>query len=432
MCKFLAVLLAVLLTVEGYAASVHISPNKTFASQVKASNTYYEIQDDFDLRGSTVKIPTGCTLSFHGGSIKNGTLDLNGCRIEGEGIKCKILNPTDYAYPLSRYLADTKDEELTTSVVQTLMDAAVPVIIDYGELVFNRPLSVYSNVTVQSASDKRVVLSFPFSAGFVWDKKVYSQNNTFRGLIVKAKYNCFDFVNGGATERPFNVYFNIFSNIRVLSEDGDCFTAGEGNYGALGDACTFDNLFENIEVGAPKGYGFVGISGNTHHFTKVRCIGCGKAFFFNCAGVFDSCNGTWGKTPTFYKGTRRAKDVSERYTCLFRNCNVEEYKSVLFDCNDTRCYMELTFENCSFYITPNEKKIIDYYPFNFAVLTQLRMRNNFFFTYDKGKYDSKHCLFGIGYVSNLERIDVDRELDIMDRHSQVYTVSQTKIELKKK
>lgn len=432
MYRFFFLLMALFSVIESSASVIVVRQGKTFASQVKSANAYYEIQDDFDLKGALVKIPSGSTLAFKGGSVKNGILDLNGCRIEGVGIKCKIKNPSNYAYPLSRYLADTNDAELNTSVVQTLMDAAAPVIIDMHQLTFSQYLSVNSNVTIQSASEKRVLMEFPNSSGLVYDKKVYSQNNTFKGLHIKAKGNGVDFVNGEGADRPLNVYFNIFSNMRVQSEEGDCFTAGQGNYNANGGTCVFDNFFENIEVGAPKGYGFVGISGNTHHFTKIRCIGCGKAFFYNCSGVFDSCNGTWGTTPTFYKGTRRSNDVAERYTCVFRNCNVESYKSVLFDCDDTRCYMELTFENCSFYITPNEKKIIDYYPFNFAVLTQLRMRNNFFFTYDKGKYDSKHCLFGIGYVSNLERIDVDRELDIMDRHSQVYTVSQTKIELKKK
>lgn len=431
MRNLLMVLFALLSMIEVSAATV-VKKGQSLASQINKSNTCYEIQDDFDLKGITLKIPSGCTLRFTGGSIRNGTIDLNACRIEGIGIKCKIKNPIDYSYPLSKYLSDTKDPELNALVVQTLIDAAVPVIIDYSQLTFDQYLSINSNVTIQSASEKRVVLNFPNSRAFVWDKKVYSQNNTFKNIHVISKGHGFDFVNSGSEDRPINVYFNIFSNIRVQSKEGDCFTAGQGNYGATGDACTFDNLFELIEVGAPKGYGFVGISGNTHHFTKIRCIGCGKAFFYNCSGVFDSCNGTWGSTPTFYKGTRRNKDTAERYTCIFRNCNVEEYKSVLFDCNDSRCYMELTIENCSFYITPNKDKVIDYFPFDFAVLTQLRMRNNFFYTYNNGKYDNKHSLFGIGYLSNLERVDVDKELNITDRHLQKYTVSQTNMDFKKK
>jgi len=285
-------------------------------------------------------------------------------------------------------------------------------------------------VTVQSASENRVQLKFPNSRGFVWDKKFYSQNNTFKCLYVHSKGHGFDFVNSGNENRPRNVYFNTFTNIRVISEEGDCFTAGQGNIGAMGGTCVFDNLFELIEVGATKGYGFVGISGNTHHFTKVRCIGCGKAFFYNCSGVFDSCNGTWGTTPTFYKGTRIDKESAARYVCIFRNCNVESFSSVLFDCRDVLCYMELAIENCSFYITPNEKKIVDFFPFDFEVLFNLKMWNNFFYVYNNGKYDNKHTLIRVGYPSNLQRVEVDREMTFMDRYSIVYFIPFTKFEVK--
>lgn len=431
MRKLFALVFALLFVIQGYATVV-VRREKSFTSQVRMVNTCYEILDDFDLQGTLVKIPLGCTLVFRGGSVRNGTIDLNGCRIEGVGIRCEIKNPSNYAYPLSRYLADTKDAKLNRSVVQTLMDAKVPVIIDYPELTFDQYLSVNSNVSVQSASENRVQLFFPNSQGFVWDKKCYSQNNTFKSLHVQSKGHGFDFVNGGKEDRPRNVYFNTFTNIRVVSEEGDCFTAGQGNIGVMGGTCVFDNLFEIIEVGAPKGYGFVGISGNTHHFTKIRCIGCGKAFFYNCSGVFDSCNGTFGKTPTFFKGTRKEDDRADRYKCIFRNCNVESYTGVLFDCKDTRSYMELTFEDCSFYITPNKKKIIDFFPFDFGVLVSLKMSNSFFYIYDNGAYDSKHCLLGIAYPSNLEKIDVDMEMTYIDRHAIRYTVPSTKMETMKK
>lgn len=431
MRKLLVTMLALLLFIEA-SASVILKKGQSFASQVRMANTRYEIRDVFDLRGATIKVPSGCTLVFLGGSVKNGTLDLNGCRIEGVGIKCHIKNPTDYAYPLSRYLADSSNEELNVSVVQSLMDAAVPVIIDYPKLAFSKNLSVTSNVVVQSASEKRVLLNFPNSRGFVFDKKTYSLDNVFRGLYVIAKSHGFDFSNQGEIERPINVYFSIFSNIRVLSQEGDCFTAGYGNYGATGDALTFDNLFELIEVKAPNGCGFVGISGNTHHFTKIRCLGCGVAFFFNCSGVFDSCNGTWGDTPTFFKGTRRDQKADARYICVFRNCNVESYNGILFDCSDPRCYMDLTLENCSFFIKPNRDGVIDYFPFDFSMLFKLRMRNNYFYVYDEGKYDSEHCLMRVSSLSTIAHLDLDKEIEIKDYYSVSYKSPKQSFELRKK
>ncbi len=45
-------------------------------------NTVYEISNDYDLAGKTVSIPSGCTLRFKGGIIKNGILNGNGTLIE--------------------------------------------------------------------------------------------------------------------------------------------------------------------------------------------------------------------------------------------------------------------------------------------------------------------------------------------------------------
>lgn len=411
---------------------VTLSPNKSFASQVKQTGCIYRILYNFDLKNGTVKIPDDCVLLFDGGSIQNGMLDLNKCHIEGTGIRCKIKNPGDYSYSLSSFLADYQNPELNRSVMQVLLDAKVPVIIDIADLTFSGHLSISGGAIVQSVSNKRSILRFPNSKGFVWDKKVYSQNNYFQGLHVISKDNCFDFVNGEDASRPMNVYFSTFRNIKAKSDDGNCFYSGVGNYGANGDDCTFDNLFEDIEVHAPKGSGFVGLSSNTQHFIKVRCIECGVACFYNCSGVFDSCNGTFGNTPTFFVGTRRSKNNPARYACVFRNCNVESYKSVLFNCKDPLCYMEISFENCSFYVNPNEAQVIDYYPFDFDYLFSLRMRNNKVYHLNHGKFDNQHTLFRVRYLSDALSFDIDQEIIITSNNNKVvkmqgldYPVSST-------
>ena len=52
------------------------SGSKTILTQEHFSqeNTIYEIRYDFDLGGNTIKIPSGCTLMFTGGSFDNGCL----------------------------------------------------------------------------------------------------------------------------------------------------------------------------------------------------------------------------------------------------------------------------------------------------------------------------------------------------------------------
>lgn len=41
-------------------------------------NATYKITRDISLEGSTLYIPSGCTLDFQGGSISNGTVVMNG------------------------------------------------------------------------------------------------------------------------------------------------------------------------------------------------------------------------------------------------------------------------------------------------------------------------------------------------------------------
>lgn len=53
---------------------VILRKNKTFAQQVTATNTVYEIRYNFDLNAASVTIPAGCVLKFNGGKISNGTL----------------------------------------------------------------------------------------------------------------------------------------------------------------------------------------------------------------------------------------------------------------------------------------------------------------------------------------------------------------------
>ena len=48
----------------------------------------YKITSEIDLGGGTLTIPSGCTLDFQGGCIKNGSVNGNGCLIQGDTSKC--------------------------------------------------------------------------------------------------------------------------------------------------------------------------------------------------------------------------------------------------------------------------------------------------------------------------------------------------------
>lgn len=59
--------------------------NTLTQNMLNKQNTIYVIQYDFDLNGEEITIPANCTLDFQGGTIYNGTLELNGTKIYPNG-----------------------------------------------------------------------------------------------------------------------------------------------------------------------------------------------------------------------------------------------------------------------------------------------------------------------------------------------------------
>jgi hypothetical protein len=55
--------------------------NKLAQEQLTDENTVYVVRYDFDLGGSTITLPAGCVLYFETGSVKNGSIDMNGGRV---------------------------------------------------------------------------------------------------------------------------------------------------------------------------------------------------------------------------------------------------------------------------------------------------------------------------------------------------------------
>lgn len=87
--RFYSTLLSLLLLITHAWASKSyylMSHSDTFASQCNEENAIYEIRNDFNLKGATVRIPKGCVLRLNGGSINNGQLYLlSDTKIVGTG-----------------------------------------------------------------------------------------------------------------------------------------------------------------------------------------------------------------------------------------------------------------------------------------------------------------------------------------------------------
>ena len=62
--------------VSAKASYVQLVASKSFTSQCNQENTVYDIREDFNLNGTTVRIPKGAVLKLNGGTINNGGLIL--------------------------------------------------------------------------------------------------------------------------------------------------------------------------------------------------------------------------------------------------------------------------------------------------------------------------------------------------------------------
>lgn len=80
-----------------------LDPTKTFASQVTAENTIYEIRDVFDINGGSVTIPTGCTLKFNGGKLFNGSIVFNNTTLEKEDSDIIFSDVTSFSGSIFGY-----------------------------------------------------------------------------------------------------------------------------------------------------------------------------------------------------------------------------------------------------------------------------------------------------------------------------------------
>ena len=383
----------------------------TFAEQVTDTNTIYEIRYDFNLGGNTITLPSNTFLKFNGGKITNGKINLNSCQIDGVGISCEIGGAGKYKYPLSYYLPDVSNSTLNRKVLQSLLDSECPILIDIPDIEFDDYLSVKTYCTIESLGYKAAKLRFPNSRGLVWDGVGGSVGNNIIGIWIVSNSHSIDFCNNNNGNYPDNVYQSIFSDLRLESAQGNSITSGLSGKGKSGDSLVFDCTFKDIRVYAPNGSGFVGFMSNTMLFERCACLGGGIAMFENCCGKFESVNGTWNGTPTFFKGTYDGT-YAIALTAEFSNCNIESYTGVLFDCESQYIYTTLLIHNCVFYVT--QSGTINYFPFNIGYLRGLLFQLNV--VYINGTFDSSYTLWRIGTKGDSAPVISDVIISATDRN----------------
>lgn len=310
---------------------------------INETNTIYQIRYDFNINGAEIKVPDNCVLQFDGGSLSNGILNLNYCNIVGKGLKCEIKNIPNIGLPLSSFLCDVSDKDLNTKIFNVLVKEYIPILVDYHNIYFSGEITI-SNYPplIETIGLNNANLFFTENSnqrGFVFTAS--TRMAYFNRINLYANGNTIDFSKGF-------VYRSKFSNMEVTSNNGHCFYAGDNLIG--GGHGNFDITFEKVHVISPNGNGFYGVNGNTIKFIAVSSASIGDSLFYNCQGVFIGCNNQYAQTTgiTFYKARKNISGRSERFNSIFINCNFEDYKGVLFDCENFG-YLHLEFHGCSFY-----------------------------------------------------------------------------------
>ena len=67
------------------SSKIFLKKNRSFQAQVVKPNTQYIIRSSFDLGGSVIRVPEGCTLSFRRkGKVSNGVIVGSNTKITGD------------------------------------------------------------------------------------------------------------------------------------------------------------------------------------------------------------------------------------------------------------------------------------------------------------------------------------------------------------
>lgn len=119
-----------------------LEPTKTFAEQVTAENTIYEIRDVFEI-GDNYTIPNGVALKFNGGKLTgNGVLTFSMTKIEGDAnIGCEFAGNIDGVVQIEWFGIKKNDSTFDNGVIINKVCAnAKRVSLTVGNVYFSTPI----------------------------------------------------------------------------------------------------------------------------------------------------------------------------------------------------------------------------------------------------------------------------------------------------
>lgn len=344
---------------------------------INRDNTIYEIRYDFDANGETINIPENCTLKFKGGSLNNGSINLNYCNIiDGKIHLIPLSLPSNGIFKISDFDVNEKSKpEYNSTIVQAMLDVNTRKEIYFdsrGTIEFDKELN-WSNTNLRGLGRdiNKQVLNFPKSNGFVARKTI--AQISIKDLSISSRLNGFKIDSG---------YIIYFDNVEVTTKEGSCFVGDI-------DSKVFEVTFNNIRVDALTGkYCFDHFCGNTMVFSNINALNAGISIFNYCNGYIYGCNGCWNETPHFVttNSDNFNDTLSYMHSLFIEQTNIESYKDVLFDLtgNNIGSFKLYLGENVYLYLAP---KVNGKYEKPYIKANGLRLYSTFPMKYNENDWE---------------------------------------------
>lgn len=120
--RILAVSFSLLLSVfvcwgQSAQKSIKLKSGRPLISQISEKAKIYEVEDDFDLGGKTIKLPSGTQFIFNGGKIKNGVIEIDCLLLSEWNLEnVKVKGNVDFTTPIS--VPVDKAKEFVTTILE--------------------------------------------------------------------------------------------------------------------------------------------------------------------------------------------------------------------------------------------------------------------------------------------------------------------------
>lgn len=147
----------------------------SLSSQIKAENTIYKVNSNFNLKGSELVIPKNCVLMFDGGSIENGTISFTDTELCGyPQIDCKLKGSIPQA-DITWFGARREDQRVDVGAVINRVQAITQHIIIPSGIFYQtgEPIRIEGNKhvdwigTIACISNMKQFDAFTVSSGVV-------------------------------------------------------------------------------------------------------------------------------------------------------------------------------------------------------------------------------------------------------------------------